>query len=334
MAELLSGNRLDFSKEVQKEFLEGCRLKLNLSNDEFASLLGISVRTLTDWKRKKFLLPEKAAKFLSRKAGIKIPEPEKLMEQFWYAKKGARKGALSMLKKYGRVGGDPELRKAAWFRWWEKTGKFQKRKIFARKLITKPNKSVELAEFVGIMLGDGGMTNNQITISLNRETDYEYMMYVKNLLSKLFDVEPSLREDRDSLATDIVVSRMELVDFCKSIGLKVGNKIKQQVDIPSWIKQNEKFMTVCVRGLVDTDGSVFNHKYRVGGKIYSYKKMDFSSCSKPLLNSVYVAIKKQGLRPRVTKDGKKIRLESIEDMKKYFSIIGSSNPKHLKRYKM
>ena len=184
------------------------------------------------------------------------------------------------------------------------------------------------------MLGDGGITNTQISITLNRETDYDYIFYVKNLIKKLFDVEPGLRDDKKSLAKNIVVSRVELVDFCKMIGLKIGNKVKQEVDMPRWIKQNRKFMIACVRGLVDTDGSIFEHKYRVAGKLYRYKKMDFASSSWPLLSSVYVALKKLGLKPRITRDKKKIRLESVEDVKKYFSIIGSSNPKHLKRYKM
>ena len=330
---MLSGNRLDLSKSDQKDFLEKSLEKLGLSNKEFASLLGVGVRTLTDWKRRKFLLPEKVAEFLSLKTGIKIPE-SKLVDQFWYTKKGARKGALRMIEKYGRVGGDPEARKVAWKTWWEKTGKFQKRKIFWRKSITRPGKSVELAEFVGIMMGDGGMTKNQLTISLNRETDYEYMTYVKNLVRRLFGVDPSLREDRDSLATDIVVSRVALVEFCQSIGLKVGNKIKQNLDIPDWVKKNGRFLKVCVRGLVDTDGSVFVHKYKVGGKIYRYKKMDFSSCSPPLLSSVYEFLNSLKLNPRITKDGKKIRIESIEGIRKYFLKVGSSNPKHLKRYEM
>ena len=332
MAELLSGNRLDFSKNVQKEFLEVCRLKLGLSNTEFASLLGISVRTLTDWKRKKFLLPEKAAKFLYSEAGIKIPRAKRLVGQFWYTKKGAKKGALNMLKKYGRAGGDPEARKVAWLEWWEKVGKFQKRKIFDRKPISKPRKNIGLSEFVGITLGDGGITKNQVTISLNRETDREYIAYVVDLIEKLFKIEPSVREDPKSLANNIVVSRIELVDFCKSIGLKVGNKVEQQVDIPEWVKKNGRFLKICVRGLVDTDGSVFEHKYRVSEKVYRYKKIDFASSSRPLLNSAYRALKDLGLKPRITKDGKKLRLESIEDVGKYFSIIGSSNPKHLNRY--
>ncbi|MDP2788761.1 MAG: LAGLIDADG family homing endonuclease [bacterium] len=332
MAEMLSGNRLDLPKVAQKEFLEKSREKLGLSNKELASLLGVHVRTLADWKRRKFLLPEKVAEFLFKRTGVKIPESKKLVDQFWYTKKGGKMGAEAVLKKYGRLGGDPKARKIAWLKWWQKTGKFKKWKMLDRKPIAKPGKNVELAEFVGIMLGDGGMTKNQVTISLNRETDADYMIYVNELVSKLFKVTPSFREDKNSLATDIVVSRMDLVDFCKSIGLKVGNKVKQQVDIPGWVKNNKQFLRVCIRGLVDTDGSVFEHKYRVGGKLYRYKKIDFSSCSKPLLNSVFMFLKNLELRPRIVKDGKKLRIESIDTVKKYMEVVGTSNKKHLNRY--
>lgn len=334
MAELLSGNRLEISKNAQREFLEKCSEKLGLSNTELASLLNVSVRTLTDWKRRKFLLPERVAIFLSNKSKIPIPQFNKIVDQFWYTKKGAQKGALVVLKKYGRVGGEPESRKIAWLKWWEEIGKFQKRKIFSRKPILKPNNNTELAEFVGIMLGDGGITKNQITISLNSETDSDYIIYVKNLITKLFKVKPNLRKDKNSLATYIVISRIELVDFLQNIGLKVGNKVKQQVDIPQWIKSEIKLSIACMRGLIDTDGSIFEHKYRVGKKTYKYKKMDFSSSSQPLLKSAYEILSELGLKPRVTKNGKKLMLDSVESISKYFLKVGSSNQKHLKRYRM
>ena len=146
-------------------------------------------------------------------------------------------------------------------------------------------------------------------------------------------MKPAIYEDKEDSVFDVTISRVELVRYCiNDLGLKIGNKVKQQVDVVDWIKQNKKFMIACVRGLIDTDGSVFDHKYRVNGKSYSYKKMDFSSSSRPLLSSVYAFLKNLGLKPRITKDGKKIRLESVEDVKKYFRLIGSHNPKHLNRY--
>jgi len=38
---------------------------------------------------------------------------------------------------------------------------------------------------------------------------------------------------------------------------------------------------------MDTDGCVFTHRYKSKGKWYSYKKLYFTSLSKPLLNSFF-----------------------------------------------
>ena len=46
----------------------------------------------------------------------------------------------------------------------------------------------------------------------------------------------------DSLALNIVISRVELVRFfVKILGLKIGNKVRQQIDIPRWIMKNKNF---------------------------------------------------------------------------------------------
>ena len=139
-------------------------------------------------------------------------------------------------------------------------------------------------------------------------------------------------KEKKFLALDIVVSRTRLVQFCvEKLGLVIGNKVKQRVDIPNWIKDNRKFQIACVRGLVDTDGCIFTHRYRSNGRYYSYKKFDYTSVSQPLLRSAYEILKENGLNPRFFR-GKSIRLDSIEDIRKYFEIFGTSNPKHLRRY--
>ncbi len=44
-----------------------------------------------------------------------------------------------------------------------------------RKEIKYPAKCVELAELIGVILGDGGLSGNyQLTVSLNSKTDKEY----------------------------------------------------------------------------------------------------------------------------------------------------------------
>ncbi len=333
MAELFISKRAIFPRGKQREFLLKMKGALNLSYIELARLLKISDRTLTDWKREKFSMSLKAVKILSRKTKRKMPRNIKIKDPFWYVNKGAKIGGLTVYKKYGRIGGDPEYRKKKWYEWWEREGKYKPHLIVNTPLpIKKPKKSKDLAEFIGIVLGDGGITQYQVIISFHSIDEKEYSKFVAVLINKLFDVPIGIHYDKNDLEFDLVISRSELVRFCtEKLGLKKGNKIKQQVDIPEWIKQNKSYLTACVRGLMDTDGCVFTHRYKVNGKLYSYKKLSFTSYSKPLRQAVFNILKDNGLNPRLAQR-KDVRLDSIEDMQRYFRVFGSHNPKHLKRY--
>jgi hypothetical protein len=200
------------------------------------------------------------------------------------------------------------------------------------KSIQHPLHSADFAEFAGILLGDGGLTKYQLTITLNHIEEREYMEFVIELIEKLFGVEAAIYHRPDFSVFNIVISRRELIIFCtENLGINVGDKIKQQIDIPSWIENNETFSIACMRGLFDTDGSVVLHRYSVGGKQYCYKKLEFCSMSPPLRKSVYDILYKLDMHPRIARE-KSVWLDSQKDVKRYFEAIGSHNPKHLKRY--
>lgn len=334
MAERHKSKRVKFPKGKQQQFILKTKNRLNLNWENTAKLLNISVRQLTDWRKEKFLMPLSAVKVLCKKSGVSYPHNMTIRKPYWYVTKGARKGGLTIVKKYGSVGGDPKKRLQKWHEWWREKGRFQKHPILGKRLSTKkPRPSVKLAEFVGIMLGDGGISQRQVSITLNRETDKEYIQFVKKIIIALFGVSPSLYPDPKSKADTIVISRTELVEYLtQKLGLKIGNKVKQQIDIPTWIKKKSEYKIACVRGLVDTDGSVYKHSYTIKNKTYSYKKLSFCSLSPPLLLSVFETLKNLGLKPRICKD-KEIKIENTQNVRKYFEIIGSNNKKHLKKIK-
>ena len=61
-----------------------------------------------------------------------------------------------------------------------------------------------------------------------------------------------------------------------SNGLKAGNKVKHQVSVPQWIKENQRFVNRGLKGLFDTDGSI---------SVLKKKKallLDFTNASLPL----------------------------------------------------
>jgi hypothetical protein len=197
---------------------------------------------------------------------------------------------------------------------------------------TIPQRSEEFAEFCGIMLGDGGISEYQTIITLHSEDDSDYSEFVTDLIEKLFAVSPGIYKKKTAHALDLVISRVGLVEFLtRDCGLKLGNKVAQACDVPDWIKENVDLSIACVRGLVDTDGSIFTHRYISKGKEYAYKKLSFTSVSKPLLDSVQRILREFGLNARLGSNHD-IRLDSKDDMAKYFDVIGSHNPKHLNRY--
>jgi len=330
MAEKYTSKRVLFPKGSQETFLK--QVLATISTQEAAKLCNLSERTIRDWRREKFSMDFASLSKICKRIGIPLPKEVTFEERYWYAKKGAQAGGLARYKKYGNVGGDEKYRKKKWFEWWERKGKYSFHPILnAPKKIRRPRPSEELAEFVGIVLGDGGISRYQVTVTLHSEDDKEYGKFVVSLIKKLFAVPVGVYPSKRDKAIDYVVSRIDLVRFLEKIGLQQGNKIKHQVDIPGWIKNNKRYFIACARGLVDTDGSVFTHRYKVNGKWYSYKKLGFTSLSRPMLYSIYKLFNELGLHARIA-GNKDVRLDSIESMKSYFTVIGSHNPKHLKRY--
>ncbi|KKQ36022.1 MAG: hypothetical protein US50_C0001G0024 [Candidatus Nomurabacteria bacterium GW2011_GWB1_37_5] len=330
-------SRYQFVRGAQKKFIEQILKYRGWTIAIIAKKLKVSERTIRDWRRNKFRITCTVGDQLSKLTRIPLPSPRKIIVWSEHTSKAGKIGGTSKLKKYGKVCGDELFRKQQWSKWWVKEGHLGLNTLFGKeKYVYYPEKSTELAEICGILLGDGSITKNQIRITLNRVTDAEYILYVKNLLNRLFKVTPAIyqyRNKRKLMIRDVTISRKGLIDYMSSLGLMAGNKVHHQVDIPRWILDNNKYSIACVRGLIDTDGCVFTHRYIVRGKIYKYKKIAFTNKSKPLLKSVYTILKNIGLHPRFTTVFD-VRLDRIQDVKKYMRIVGTHNNKHLKRYKI
>lgn len=330
MAESLVSNRVIFRrKNQQKIFLLEVKEKLSLPWVEVSKIVEVDQRTLRDWSKGKFKMSEKAVLQLSKMSGVSIPKGLKIFSWDEHLKKIARKGGETNYLKNQTKFLQTKNREKQWQKWWEDAGKNKSKILYKRKKIKIPVKNVDLAEFVGVMIGDGGISKDRISITLNSKTDLAYSKFVCRLIKKLFGLTPKIYKSKDSLALDIIVHRRNLVEFCVGIGLKFGNKLKQNLDIPDWVQKNDEFSLACLRGLFDTDGSVFAHRYRSGGKVYFYPKMSFTSRSEALIKSVWKGLKKFGFNAKISKSGWDVKLESQKDVAMFDKLIGTSNPKHV-----
>ncbi len=328
-------SRLIFEQGGQREFLSKTKERFGIDWPDVAVLCDINWRTFRDWHREKYRINYAAARKLSKFASLPIPETAVIKSEFWNNAIAGRKGARISYNLYGNPGtaegrskgglkageffrNNPELAKARGF--------------VVRKEIKYPERTKELAELIGIMLGDGGLPgNHQFTVSFNYETDHEYAGYIREIIRTLFGISPYIHRRKNSKGADIVVSSTNLVEFLVKQGLVTGNKVRNQVAVPDWIFGKSDYETACLRGLMDTDGGVYLHKYRVYGKIYKYMKLCFSNHSRPLLNFVFDTLKK--LNFKVYLNDNHVSIYAMEEVRKYFDIIGSSNRKHIDRFK-
>ncbi|MFA5131403.1 MAG: hypothetical protein WC467_03170 [Patescibacteria group bacterium] len=202
-----------------------------------------------------------------------------------------------------------------------------------RKLIKLPRESARLAELMGAEFGDGGIGNPwQMIITLNADKDAEYALYIEKMINKLFGLDIVFRK-RGERALQLISTSMSLVDFLVKKGAVRGNKIKKNFDIPDWIRRNDKYEKLFVRGLVDTDGCLYVHHHIVGGVTYKNIGFCFVSFSKNIIHSVSDIFRKFAIEPHINKKENQINLYKEESIIKYLSIFGSSNPRITNIYK-
>jgi transcriptional regulator with XRE-family HTH domain len=333
MSEPFKNKRIKFNKKgVQKKFILEARELLNMSGLKLAQKLDINQRTLSDWIREKFSMPYDCAQKISKLAKISIPSDYYIFELKDHLRKIGKIGGKNRIILYRKIALNEEYRNKKWQEWWREIGQYKKKPKGFKSLvkIKIPGKDEKLAEFTGVMLGDGGIAPYHVHITLSNK-EKEYANYLINLINKLFGIKPKIYKIKKAKAIDIVVQRKNLVDFCQKIGLVLGNKVKKQVDIPEWVKENKNFSKACIRGLIDTDGCFYINSYYVNNKKYLYFKIAFTNGSKPLVLSVFRKLKDLGINSRVSKNYKDVRIESRKHVLKYIEEIGSNNHKHLQK---
>lgn len=324
--------RLKFISGQQKKFLTEVSNKSGFSTEKLAKIAKIHSRSFRDWKREKFTMTFVAAKKFVELFNVPLPEDKKIMIQRWQQVKenASRIGGLAHFRKYGSPGTLEGRRKGG-----IKAIANLRRDGFipyVKKYSLPIGFNEKLAEYVGIMLGDGSITPGQCNITLNCVADRKYVYFVSELEKNLFGEAPKLYKRKDSRALVLYYNSRFIIRYLLSIGLKIGNKVRQQVDAPDWTKSSLRYKMACLRGLMDTDGGVFLHRYKVNGKEYFYKKICFSNKSVPLLAFVKETLEELGFTPKMINNvvNKQVWLYNNTEVMDYLEKVGTSNPRLLK----
>ena len=324
--------RVKFKPAAQKKFLIRIKKVSGLTWKNLADCCNINGRTLRDWAREKYTADRKRIFILSKK--FKIPLEgviNSTIDDYWYVERGARLGGLARHKIYGLVGDIESRRKGGLVSQQRRRENPEKYRLLGcniRKNFKITKYSEALAELAGIIMGDGGITNTQVRITLNKSTDRAYARFVLELIKQVIGETPSWVEYKSTIC--LTISGVSFVEELERIGLRRGNKALHQISFPVWISQKKKYRVACIRGLFDTDGGLYFHKHWVKGLGYRNLGFCFTNNSKPLIAEFAKTLSLLNLNFKKVKENR-IYIYNLNEIIKFINIVGSNNKKNLQK---
>jgi len=193
----------------------------------------------------------------------------------------------------------------------------------------------ELAELLGIMYGDGCLSNSGskylVYISGHKYDDFEYHNKItKKLFFKVFNKKVNIFTRNDENTLFIRFSDKHIYNVFNSLGMPIGFKL-DKLNLPGCIKYEKEFMYHFIRGITDTDGCIiFSKQHRDN---YYYPRIEITNKSKYFLEKVLNFLKDEGFYGSVSNKGAGYRLEipGFNNLQKWLEIIRFDNPKYKKK---
>lgn len=156
-------------------------------------------------------------------------------------------------------------------------------------------KSTTLAYVVGVALGDGNLScPNGRALRLRVTCDNQYPDIIQEIIAALSIIFPqnkvSVCERYKGTCCDVSVYSNKLAEFIPWEIYK-GTKIVQKAHVPDWILNNKEYSNYCLKGLIQTDGSIYKDR--------EYLMVNFTNLIKPLIDDVFNMISALGFQPKI-----------------------------------
>ena len=181
----------------------------------------------------------------------------------------------------------------------------------------EPEKNETLAELIGIILGDGNLYKHFRTDNLRiicNSQDKFYIQHIVKLIKSIFKKEPSVIKRKNE--NTVVISLYQCA-IIRRLSLPAGNKITNNVGIPSWVFLNKKYMVQCLKGLFETDGCFQEDKNNYTQYI------ELKNNCKKLREDAYKILLKLGFTPQFGKNY--VRLAKRSEVYKFKDLIDFRN---------
>ena len=214
--------------------------------------------------------------------------------------------------------------------------KMQYARKFKKITKVKINLNEVFCEFYGILLGDGciskykaydGIERFVIAISGNKKLDSVYLKELKEKIKKEYNLHSYYYEYKDKNVCNLIIRNKKFcLELNKKFKFPIGLKYKKLLISSKILNLNWDIKKFVIRGLFDTDGSIFARK----DEEYKYPHIVITSKNIYLLNQIKTLLRGRGYPAHI--NGNDVRIKGISNAKLWFSDIGSSNQRNLIKY--
>lgn len=210
----------------------------------------------------------------------------------------------------------------------------------------------DMAELIGIHIGDGCISRTKkyaeyyLGGDINEEIEYHdnwvAPLFNKKVMAPLLNKEVQYKKHPKVGIYGFHIFDERIVKFFEKFGITAGSKINSR--IPNNIINNKKLILRFLRGLFDTDGTIyFDKNYSAKNPKNDKPRIQVASVSKNLIDDVLNSLISFGLHPIIIGPykGKRcknpfytVRLYRKSDIKFFIDKIGFKNPKHLTKWEV
>ncbi len=197
---------------------------------------------------------------------------------------------------------------------------------YIEKKIKSPPLNSHLAELLGALSGDGHISDKnsyEVSITCSGKDDCEYIKHLKPIFETLFCLNFKVYADGSKIRLKTYSKNLVLF-LNKEFGLPLGKK-KGFLRIPEKVKTNKKLLLAYIRGLFDTDGSIYFRRN-------NEPAVEIISMDKRFLKEIETALRSLGFLCGTS--GKNLYIYDKSMIKKFFHEVKPANSKHLKKYRM
>lgn len=183
-----------------------------------------------------------------------------------------------------------------------------------------------LAEFLGIIYGDGYIGKNPYTFVISSHTvlDKYHIDYMKKQFTKLFGLNLTSYNQRNQHYLRIYSK--SFVDWLHTTYQFPIGKKKNKLKIPDDIIKQKSLLVPFLRGVYDTDGTFCRH-HKSGGGI-----VEFSSASKNFREEIATSLEHLGFK--VSRGRKSVTIYDKQKIMLFFKLVKPNNKKHVIKYEI